>query len=278
MRKIWVAAAVLCGGLWLGLVVRAEAQAEERHVALVIGNSAYTATSPLRNPVNDAREMEKLFKELGFNEVRVLLDADQAQMLRALNAFANLAREADVAVVFYSGHGMELEGGNYLIPVDAALKYEKSGRDESVSLDHARRAASGARRLSMVIVDACRNNSFPTTGRSGAKGMRPVSDADRLTGEVVVYSTAPGRIALDGTGDLSPFTEALVRLLRAGPNEDARIWPTRLSLPNGQRPHMEAGGFTEKHVALLASGGTWLQPPPIAPPVSPAAKGASRCG
>ena len=263
MRRIWISMALAIACL---LWSREAAAQTGGHVALVIGNSAYTATSPLRNPGNDAREMEKMFQELGFDEVRVLLDADQAQMIGALNAFADLAYDSDVAVVFYSGHGMELGGENHLIPIHARLLDDLRGKDESVSLDRARRAAGGARRLSMVIVDACRNNVFPTTSKNGPRGLAPISAADRRSGEVVVYSTAPGRIALDGTGNLSPFTKALAQSLRAAPDEDVRIWPTLLRLPDGQTPHVEAGGFRERHVSLLASGEAAPQTqPPIAP-------------
>ena len=260
MTRISMALAIAC------LLWSREAAAQSgRHVALVIGNSAYTATSPLKNPGNDAREMASVFHALGFRKVRLLLDADEAQMLRAFNEFADLAHGADVGVVFYSGHGMELDGNNHLIPIDARLQDERRGRSQSISLDLVRDAAAGAH-FSMVILDACRNHIFPTMSRSGARGLAPISVAARKTGQMLVYSTAPGRIALDGTGDLSPFTEALAARLRATPEMDVRIWPSLLRLPDGQEPYYEGvSGLTEAHVSLLAPDETGPQPPPIAP-------------
>lgn len=257
MTRISMALAIAC------LLWSREAAAQSgRHVALVIGNSAYTATSPLKNPGNDAREMASVFHALGFRKVRLLLDADQAQMLRALNEFADLAHGADVGVVFYSGHGMELDGNNHLIPIDARLQDERRGRSQSISLDLVRDAAAGAH-FSMVILDACRNHIFPTTSRSGARGLAPISVAARKTGQMLVYSTAPGRLALDGTGDLSPFRGSGCASARHA-RDGRAIWPSLLRLPDGQEPYYEGvGGLTEAHVSLLAPDETGPQPPPV---------------
>ncbi|WP_083922962.1 caspase family protein [Neomegalonema perideroedes] len=202
------------------------------HVALVIGNSAYTATSALKNPGADAEAMRSVLKALGFS-VTLLLDANQSQMTEAVKDFAEDAFGAEVAVAFYAGHGMELgSGGNYLIPVDARLADDRRGRAESVSLQALRDAAGGARRLSLVIVDACRTNSFPAS-RRGSRGMERVAQQPR---QIVLFSTQPGVIAEDGEGRaLSPFTEALTERLRRRPDDDVRMIVSSLALRDSEQ-------------------------------------------
>ena len=272
MRKIWVAAAVLCGGLWLGLTARAEAQADGRHVALVIGNGAYTATSPLKNPGNDAREMKTALENLGF-QVEILLDARQGAMIEATRNFAEAAAHAEVAVVFYAGHGMELgTEENYLIPIDARLTNERLGRSESVSLRLLRDAAAGARRFSMVIVDACRTNSFPVAAR-GPRGMERESEQPS---QIVFFSTQPGQIAEDGEGlPLSPFTAALTERLRRSPDQDVLKLVSSLRLEGvAQTPYtVFSSTFSEEHISLLRQGMSASQDhPTIAPAAAPSVK------
>lgn len=236
----------LCAVLWvIAMAHPAAAQSNDR-VALVIGNAAYEHTSRLRNPVNDADAMKTTLEGLGFDVTQVT-DANQSQMLRALTAFTRRAAGADTAVVFYSGHGMEMGRDNYLIPVEARLDDEWSGRQESVSLRRLRDAVSRTRRLSVVIVDACRDNRFPSSVR-GSKGMGPV---DNRPGEVIAFATQPGAVAQDGAGDLSPFTTALVERLRASPNQDVRILFSSLRLSEqGQDPSVEMGRLPQTVVSL----------------------------
>ena len=257
MRMIWISMALLSACL---LWFREAAAQDGRHVALVIGNSAYTGTSPLRNPQNDAVEMERLFYELGFSAVHRAFDADRSQMQEALKNFSALAAGADVAVIFYSGHGMELGDENYLIPINAGLRDEIQGRLESVPLQEARLAASRASRLSMVIVDACRNNIFPSSSR-GSKGLAPVESS--RPGEVILYATEPGKLAQDGDGPLSPFTQALTQSLRAQPDQDVRILASSVRLPgSGQTPFAQSGRMSPELVSLLASH-LRRSPPPV---------------
>lgn len=229
------------------------------YVALVIGNDDYRHTSPLSNPGNDAREMKQVLEELGFQVFDPVLDADFTAMQTALLSFAREAAQAEVAVVFYSGHGMELGSKNFLIPVDAKLADESTGRLESVSLDYVREVVGVASRLSMVILDACRTNQFPATTR-GPKGMGRLDD--RRPGEVVLYSTAAGEVAQDGAGPLSPFTEVLAARLRATPDQDVRILTSSLLLPgHAQTPYSLIGAMPETQVSLAGSWGRLARGP-----------------
>jgi hypothetical protein len=150
----------------------------DRRVALVIGNSNYHNAGRLPNPVNDAAAMAALFKNAGFEVVDVHSDIGIAEARRAIGNFADTARDSDIAVVYYAGHGIEVDGTNYLIPVDAMLARDFDVEDETISLDRVLRAIELARRLRLVILDACRNNPFAgsikrSTDRAGLCESRP---------------------------------------------------------------------------------------------------------
>lgn len=202
----------------------ATAAAAAEKVALLIGNADYQHTGALRNPVNDVRLMARKLEGLGF-ETTIVEDADRLKMARAIKAFGQQSIGADTSLVFYSGHGMEAAGRNFLIPTDAKLEFEDDAELEAISLRTAITAAGRASRLSVVIVDACRNNTFPSSSRSGAKGFQPVA---ARPGQAIAFSTAPGEVAYDGNGDLSPFTRALSEALADDPDEDVRILLTSL--------------------------------------------------
>lgn len=129
-------------------------------VALVIGNSAYKNAAPLANPANDAAIVEETLKKAGFDVVQTRTDLQATEMRRALRDFADVARDSDVALVYYAGHGIELEGTNYLIPTDATLERDTDVYDEAFSLERVLLAIEPARQLRLVILDACRNNPF----------------------------------------------------------------------------------------------------------------------
>jgi len=131
-----------------------------RRVALLIGNEKYEATSQLNNPANDVELMKTSFEEAGFDTVMAVHDLDRAAMVRALRDFEDTAAGADVAIIYYSGHGMEMNGQNFLLPVDVSLKTDKDVEDEAIPLDRVQRSLEGATRLKLVILDACRNNPF----------------------------------------------------------------------------------------------------------------------
>jgi hypothetical protein len=131
-----------------------------RRVALVIGNSAYRNAGPLNNPRHDADVIAASLRAIGFDSVTVANDATREKLADALRAFSSEAEKADWAVVYYSGHGMEVNGTNYLIPVDAKLATDRDAASEAVSLDRVMAAAGGARKLKLIVLDACRNNPF----------------------------------------------------------------------------------------------------------------------
>ena len=135
----------------------------DRRVALVIGNSAYRNVAKLTNPANDAAAIAAMFKSAGFNNVDSRLNLTVSELRKTLRDFGNTSRDADIAVVYYAGHGIELDGTNYLIPVDATLETDTDVLDETFPLDRVLFTVEPARQLRLVILDACRDNPFAKT-------------------------------------------------------------------------------------------------------------------
>lgn len=188
------------------------ARAETR-VALVIGNSSY-AVAPLTNPKNDAALMSRTLKAVGF-DVLTVIDGSQMDMKRAIQAFGgklDAAGKDGVGVFFYAGHGVQVGGTNYLIPVDARIQREGDVDLYAVNANAVLRQMefSGVR-LSFVILDACRVNPFSRGFRSGSRGLAKMEAA---TGALVAYATAPGDVAADGRGANSPYTAALAKMIQ----------------------------------------------------------------
>ncbi|MCC8967388.1 caspase family protein [Bradyrhizobium sp. Pear76] len=198
------------------LIVCQPAFAEKR-VALVLGNSAYRNTAPLTNPVNDASVMAATLKNAGFDVVDFRKDLPAVETRRALREFADLARDADIALVYYAGHGIEVDGANYLIPVDAKLERDTDVYDEALSLDRILVAIEPARKLRLVILDACRDNPFAKTmkrtlaTRAIGQGLAKVEPTNPNV--LIAYSAKAGSTAADGDGKNSPFTIALSKFL-----------------------------------------------------------------
>ena len=190
----------------------------DRRIALVIGNSAYTSVSALTNPRRDAALVADSLKKTGFSSVTVLTDLRKDALMSALRAFAVQAEAADWAVVYYAGHGMEVGGVNYLIPVDARIAVDRDIEFEAVPLGQILNAAERAKKLRLVILDACRNNPFANkmkrtlevASRSASQGLAAVEPE---AGTMVVYAAKDGEVALDGAGANSPFATALVKNL-----------------------------------------------------------------
>ena len=184
-----------------------------RRVALIIGIGAYDNAPQLRNPASDAAAMAAKLRELGFAEVVEVRDPTRAGLEAALMAFGDKTADADWALVFYAGHGMQVEGRNFLIPKDARLDSDRHVDFETVGLDRVLESAGGVKKLSLVILDACRDNPFlkrmrQTRGtRSFGQGLAAV---DPVQGQMIVYATKDGSVANDGEGEHSPFTEALL--------------------------------------------------------------------
>jgi hypothetical protein len=188
------------------------APAAETRIALVIGNSEYP-TGPLPNPANDAKLMSDTLHSLGF-DVLLRRNADQTTMKRAIQEFgAQLEKGGPGAVglFYYAGHGVQLNGLNYLIPTTAQIEREGDVEIEAVSADWVLEQMRYARnRLNIVILDACRNNPFVRSMRSASHGLAVM---DAPAGILIAYSTAPGTVAADGSGRNSPYTEALSRAM-----------------------------------------------------------------
>lgn len=186
--------------------------AEARKVALVIGNTSYAHANALTNPANDIRIVADAAKAAGFDEVVVASDLDNQKFQTAMRDFRAKANGADVAMVYFAGHGIEAQGKNWLLPTDARLESDLDLPYEAIQLDRLMEAVSGAQ-IRMVVLDACRNNPFGSKWRSGtravARGMAGVEADDVL----VIFAAAPGQTASDGTGANSPFALALARRL-----------------------------------------------------------------
>ncbi|UPK23713.1 caspase family protein [Bradyrhizobium sp. 195] len=189
----------------------------ERRVALVIGNSAYKSVPRLSNPMNDAALVGGMFKKAGFDSVEIKLDVSAAEMRRSLRDFANRTRDAEVAVVYYAGHGIELDGNNYLIPTDATLETDGDVLDETVALDRALFAVEPAKQLRLIILDACRDNPFAKTmkrtvaARAIGRGLAKVEPTSPNT--MIAFAAKAGSTASDGDSKNSPFAAALVERL-----------------------------------------------------------------
>lgn len=191
------------------------AQAEKR-LAMVIGNSAYQHTSTLANPRNDATDIARLLGGLGF-EVAVHIDLGKAGMESKLRDFSDRINGADVAVFFYAGHGLQVAGTNYLVPVDARLASENDVERDALSLHDVMRAMEVRARSSVVMLDACRNNPLADRLRGASTSSRIGTGlADVGSGaadQLISFSTHPGATAADGRGRNSPYAAAMLRYL-----------------------------------------------------------------
>lgn len=188
--------------------------AEKGRVALVIGNSAYQHTSPLDNPKNDALVMTKVLKELGF-EVISSLDLSQNDMKRAIKTFAQKLEaggRGTVGLFYYAGHGVQVGGRNYLIPVSAKISSAVDVEIESIDLEVVTNAMNVAGNgFNVVVLDACRDNPFKSSTRSLSRGLARINAPK---GSLIAYATSPGDVAADGEGENSPYTAALVKTMQ----------------------------------------------------------------
>jgi uncharacterized caspase-like protein len=191
----------------------------QRKVALVIGNEAYTHAVPLKNPKNDANAMAEMLQRIGFSVISGT-DLSKRQMEQKAREFIREARHADVALFFYAGHGIQVAGKNYLVPVDAAVQESDAVDFELVNLDLLSGYMGGRDKIGVILLDACRNNPFTrslarslgTRSAQVGAGLAPVRS--QSGGLLVGFATAPGDVAADGT-DMknSPFTTALLKHL-----------------------------------------------------------------
>src|SRR6266700_501110 len=197
----------------------------DKRVALVIGNSAYKNVGQLKNPANDAAAVAGMFKKAGFDSVDLKLELSVVDMRRALREFGNKARDADVAVIYYAGHGIELDGTNFLIPIDATLETDTDVLDETFALDRVLFSVEATKQLRLVILDACRDNPFAKTmkrtigSRAVGRGLAKVEPSSPNT--MIAFAAKAGSTASDGDSKNSPFATSLVEHL-ATPGHDLR--------------------------------------------------------
>ena len=208
------------------LSARAEALAADRRVALVIGNATYRNAPVLTNPTGDARAFADMLRKAGFDSIELKQNLDSLDLKRAIRAFLLSARDSDVAVVYFAGHGIEVNGSNYVIPVDARLRTDFDAEDEGVALERIIRAVEPARRLRLVILDACRDNPFvnqiqrTVSLRAITAGLGKVEP--EVSDTLVAYAARAGSVAEDGASEHSPFTTALLAHLPT-PGLDIRV-------------------------------------------------------
>lgn len=208
---VWLKRFLILAALVMASLVPASAQAPKR-VALVIANAAYSSANALTNPLNDAAIVTTALRRAGFQTVQARNNLGIAAFQRALRDFQSHADGAQIALIYYAGHGIEGNGKNWLIPTDAVLNTERDLAYEAINLDLVMETVQGAD-LRVVILDACRNNPL---GRNWRRGARAVSrglggvDADDV---LVIYAAAPGQTASDGAGVNSPFATALAARL-----------------------------------------------------------------
>ena len=179
----------------------------EKRIALVIGNAAY-ATSPLTNPVNDARDMAAMLRKLDF-EVIIATNADKRAMKKAITSFSRKLQKSGIGLFYYAGHGMQVNGANYLIPVSADVATESDIEYEAVRAGRViGKMREADNKLNIVILDACRNNPFKRSFRSSSSGLARM---DAPIGTIIAYATSPGSVAADGAGRNGLYTGALLK-------------------------------------------------------------------
>jgi len=186
-------------------------EAEAKRLALVVGNSTYTGVTPLRNAARDATEIAAALKRLDF-EVTLLTDVSSADFWDRVEAFAEDAKTADSTVFFYSGHAFQLNGANYLVPVDAKLDSRDSIRTQTWNLDGIIARLQDRKRQTLIFLDACRNDPLPKSVRGSETAADGLARLQTGVGTFVAFATEPGAVTFDGTGDApnSPFTTALL--------------------------------------------------------------------
>src|SRR6202171_3091098 len=245
----------------------------EKRVALVMGNSAYQSVSRLTNPVNDSEAMSATFKGAGFDVVDLKRDLTANEMRRALRDFSDKVRDADIAIVYFAGHGIEIDGTNYVIPVGAVLDRAIDAFDEAVPLDRLLTVIEPAKKLRLIILDACRDNPFNKTmkrtiaSRVIGRGLAKVEPTSPNT--LIAFAAKAGSTASDGDSKNSPFTAALVKYLpRPGLDLRKVFGFTRdevLKVTNNKQEPFVYGSLGGDDVSLVPAA------KPVVPAVAPGA-------
>jgi Caspase domain/Putative peptidoglycan binding domain len=227
MSRHLLTAMALALGLFFA-TIRADSAFAERRVALVIGNSGYQNAPVLPNPARDAKAIAAMFTKAGFDVVSAQYDLGNLDFKRAIRQFEDAVADADIAVIYYAGHGLELHGTNYLIPVDARLRSDRDAEDEAITLERLAESIDGAKKLRVIILDACRDNPFAHTMKkertAALRGINPGLGASEPSSinTLIAYAAKSGSAAEDGESDHSPFALALINNLFV-PGLDIRL-------------------------------------------------------
>ena len=256
----------------LSPIAAAPAVADKR-VALVVGNSAYKNVAPLGNPGSDARLIADALRSLGFTLVgsSAQLDLDKAQFDNAVQSFSNQIQGADVGLFYYAGHGVQVRGSNYLVPVTANPTRESDVDFQLVDTALVLRQMEGAgTKLNIVILDACRNNPFGGRGLRAAEG--GLAQMRAPEGTLISYATQPGSVANDGIDGNSPYTKALAGAIRKPGQDIFQTFNTvglavKQATGGSQQPWVSsspiAGNF---YFAGTSAGSQPAVTPPVVPP------------
>jgi hypothetical protein len=218
-----------------------QAKSSKKKVALIIGNSSYKYSNKLNNTVNDANEMAVTLTQLGFDVIKIN-DGTYEQMKNAVYAFGDRVQDVDVSLFYYAGHGLEVDGANYLVPVDADIQSALDVKQKAIPVTGILRTieSSNHEGLNMIILDACRNNPFPT-GKRGGSGLAKVNAP---SGTIIAYATDPGSVASDGTGSHGLYTGELIKQIKISQRIEDVFMNTRNNVEElskgAQRPWEEA--------------------------------------
>jgi peptidoglycan hydrolase-like protein with peptidoglycan-binding domain len=276
MIRSWL---VLVIGLFTAQVLHAEGR-----VAFVVGNSDYENTARLANPANDARLVARSLEAVGF-DVTMHLDLTRAEFGAAISDFMARTDGADISIFYFAGHGLQLDGENYLLPTDASLRSTFDVLSESISLSTISEAMRGRADSVLLFIDACRDNplaetfyreNFPQTRSAAARGLAPVRSG--ATGSMVMFAASPGQVAYDGLGANSPFSLALARHLPT-PNTEILTLTKRITADvralTQERQHPIVTNDIAREIylkrsdegdpdAVASSGGPEMSPPDAA--------------
>ncbi len=256
------------------------AQAEKR-IALVVGNGAYTQAAALKNPANDARAIAAALRRIGFDVIEGI-DLDYSGLRRTIRSYGEKLPGAETAVFFYAGHGVQVAGENYLIPVDSQLQSETDLDFATVAVDLVLKQMDRSAKTKIIILDACRNNPFEAemarsmgATRSAALG-RGLAEIRPLGGSMISFATDPGAVAADGEGKNSPFTEALLKHIET-PGLEVNVMMARVredvyhATGERQRPWTNTSLIGEVYLTPQAEAPATPPPQAAAPQSQPAA-------
>jgi uncharacterized caspase-like protein len=264
---------VILAVAFMGLLLLSADAQPERRVALVIGNGTYAEAGTLTNPVNDALDIAGKLRSIGFDVIEGN-DLGKRELERKIGEFSDALQGAGVGLFYYAGHGLQVEGRNYIVPVDARLDMPVKLQLEAVPIDEVLDIMEQQTKVSLVFLDACRNNPFArslsrTATTRSATALAGLAQFDSTRGSFIAFSTAPGAVAMDGTGRNSPFAAALLRhMAEPGQSINDMMIAVRRDVVSetreGQRP-WEQGSLLERF-EFVPGGETVAQPKPTAAP------------